>query len=372
VNSYLFFIGQNHDLSEAEISCVLPQAELKLISPEIIKVTSEHKLNLETLGCRLGGTVKIAQITKKSDKKTLKTDLVTILSDLKAKNYTINLLSSTNDESNQLSSEIKNVLVKKELHPRFIHTTSTGISPVIITKQKAVELTVDDNFNIYHTTWVHNFKHWISRDRKKPYVTPKAGMLPPKLARIMVNLALGDNEAKNYTLLDPFCGTGTILMEAKLLGIKAIGSDLSPEKVAGAEENLNWLSDAQACTETHPARIFSANATNLSQEVMQQVDAIVTEPTLGPPSPKEQKFSDISHGLQKLYLGALKHWLDILKPRGRVVITLPIFHGKNRSFKTSAFIDARENLGYNVLRSDLVFTRPGATIERQIVILEKK
>ncbi|RLG15985.1 hypothetical protein DRN63_04745 [Nanoarchaeota archaeon] len=29
-------------------------------------------------------------------------------------------------------------------------------------------------------------------------------------------------------ILDPFCGSGTVLVEAKLLGVNAVGSDINP------------------------------------------------------------------------------------------------------------------------------------------------
>lgn len=373
MNSYLFFIGQNSALSQAELSNVLPSATLQELTSGIIRLSIDAKLDIPELGCRLGGTIKIAEKVTHSSKSKLKDDLIEILKDKKAKNFSINHIDATNKESTVLADKVKNALIELELHPRYIWSRSTGISPIIVTKQKAVELTIDDQFDIYHTTWVHNFKHWISRDRKKPYITPKDGMLPPKLARMMVNLGIADRDPSKTTLLDPFCGTGTVLMEAKLLGAKVIGSDLSEEKVRGTFTNMDWLSDDQACTKTQKHAIYTANATAISSMLGdQQVDVIVTEPTLGPPSPREDRVRDIAHGLQKLYLGSLKHWATFLKPGGRVVITLPVFHGKNRSYKTSSFIDGRENLGYNILRSDLIFTRPGARIEREIIILEKK
>lgn len=372
MNSYLFFLGQNSLLSQAELTSLIPEAKLTTPHQSIVKLDSPTSLDLPSLGCRLGGTVKIAVLKQTSSAKQLQDDLVKLLLDQQAKNFSLNLLDSTNQESYELSNEVKQRLVDNQLRTRFIAPTSTGISPVIITKQKAVELTIDSDFNIYQTTWVHSFKSWINRDRRKPFVTPKSGMLPPKLARIMVNLAVGDKDPGGLTLLDPFCGTGTILMEAALQGIKVTGSDLSADKVAGTKTNLDWLDENQACAPLKPATVFQANATNLKDQLVDQIDLIVTEPTLGPASPSQDKLSDIAHGLQKLYLGALKHWALFLKPQARVVIALPIFHGQNRSYTTADFIDARENLGYNTLRNDLIFTRPGAQIERQIVVLEKQ
>lgn len=73
---------------------------------------------------------------------------------------------------------------------------------------------------------------------KRPAQSPHS--LHPKLARSMVNLsgAIGRD-----IILDPFCGVGSILMEASLLGIPCIGIDIMYKWVSGASLNLTWLED---------------------------------------------------------------------------------------------------------------------------------
>jgi putative methyltransferase (TIGR01177 family) len=58
------------------------------------------------------------------------------------------------------------------------------------------------------------------RPRKKPFFHPSA--MPSKMARCMVNLAHGKAES---LVLDPFCGTGTSLIEATFIGCRAVGVD---------------------------------------------------------------------------------------------------------------------------------------------------
>jgi len=56
-----------------------------------------------------------------------------------------------------------------------------------------------------------------------------------KLSRAMVNLSrLNEKE----TLCDPFCGTGTILLEAESMGIKSIGIDFDKKTCDTAKKNL--------------------------------------------------------------------------------------------------------------------------------------
>jgi hypothetical protein len=55
---------------------------------------------------------------------------------------------------------------------------------------------------------------------------PFTGKLEPRLARACINLAVGaQNKA---TIADPFCGSGTIGLEADLMGLTAINNDVDP------------------------------------------------------------------------------------------------------------------------------------------------
>jgi len=56
-----------------------------------------------------------------------------------------------------------------------------------------------------------------------------------KLARVMINL-IGLKEGE--TVCDPFCGTGTTLLEAESMGIKAIGLDFDKKMYEISKENL--------------------------------------------------------------------------------------------------------------------------------------
>jgi tRNA (guanine10-N2)-dimethyltransferase len=71
------------------------------------------------------------------------------------------------------------------------------------------------------------------RPKSRPFFHP--GVLEPKLGRAFVNLSRvrgGD------TFLDPFCGTGGFLIEAGLMGFRAVGMDLDAKMVRGATRNL--------------------------------------------------------------------------------------------------------------------------------------
>ena len=82
------------------------------------------------------------------------------------------------------------------------------------------------------TEAIQDIDAYTARDRERPARSAKVGMLPPKLAQILVNSAQGS------AIYDPFCGTGVILQEALLMGHEAYGSDLAAEMVDATRTNL--------------------------------------------------------------------------------------------------------------------------------------
>jgi putative methyltransferase (TIGR01177 family) len=97
--------------------------------------------------------------------------------------------------------------------------------------------------------------------RKRPYFHPVA--LESKLSRIMVNLTMAK---ENDVLFDPFCGTGSILLEAADMNIHTIGCDISSRMCYGAHAN------------TRNADSFIANCDAFSLPLqIKDVDVIATD-----------------------------------------------------------------------------------------------
>jgi tRNA (guanine10-N2)-dimethyltransferase len=74
------------------------------------------------------------------------------------------------------------------------------------------------------------------RPHLKPFFHP--GVLMPRMARALVNLSLA---VPGERLLDPFAGTGGILVEACLMRIYGIGLDVQRRLVQGSRDNLTGL-----------------------------------------------------------------------------------------------------------------------------------
>ncbi|MEK6877884.1 MAG: DNA methyltransferase, partial [Thermoproteota archaeon] len=86
-----------------------------------------------------------------------------------------------------------------------------------------------------------------------------------KLSRAMINLA-GLNE--NEVLCDPFCGTGTILLEAESMGIRSIGIDFDKKMCEMAKKNL--------VANGYNSKIINARYEHI-KKIKDRFDGIVTD-----------------------------------------------------------------------------------------------
>lgn len=116
------------------------------------------------------------------------------------------------------------------------------------------------------------------KNQERPFSSPVS--LDPVLARVLVNLSgvkLGEK------LLDPFTGTGGILLEAGLCGIDVYGADMQQEMVEGARENLEEYGIIR-----HDIR--QAEFSELEEEFEDvEFNSLVTDLPYGRASKKENK-----------------------------------------------------------------------------------
>ena len=119
------------------------------------------------------------------------------------------------------------------------------------------------------------------RDESRPYVSKEIST-SPKVCRTLLNLA---GARPGDTILDPFCGTGTLLMEAAMLGMKCIGIDIDGNQVQGTKSNLTWF--GRDIGERVHFDVMRGDARNLTSLIHKQVDAVAFEPSLGPVSKKK-------------------------------------------------------------------------------------
>ena len=177
------------------------------------------------------------------------------------------------------------------------------------------------------------------RPQYRPYFHPTS--MHPKLARTLVNLAC---VKKGSTILDPFCGTGGILIEAGLMGMNLLGSDIDSRMAAGCKKNLESYGLFAEIKKEHALSLQAASPL---------MDAIVTDPPYA-------RCSYVSEGgrsdLGGFYEGFLASAGRVLKPGGRLVMMIPRQY--HVSFEGYVFLSE-------------YFIKVHKSLTRRIVVLQK-
>lgn len=418
---YFFILGQNKNLSIAELASILSlPKELKLSDQSLIVNLSEHLNPAKTLNS-LGGTVKIGEIGKKAknlEEITTEDVLNLIKQDKGSKIYFgISLYNGKvaigeMKQMEKLAMKIKKKLKDKGFAVRWVSSKEAQLSSVIVKKNKLLDfgaeivlLRQNDGWFLGRTLAVQEFADYSFRDYGRPARDKLSGMLPVKLAKIMINLA---KAKKEDIILDPFCGSGTILSEALLLGYQnLIGSDISAKAITDTKANLEWLrknyqilrhcedsevtSEDEAISRIDQSRyqLFNLDARSLSQKIgINSIDAIVTEPYLGPVKllKGEKEVKKVITQLEELYLDSFKEFSKILKSGARIVIVFPIFKVKNNFYQLE-ILDKIQQLGFVkapflpkgwtqdlitiTARGSLIYSRPDQHVLREIFSFKK-
>lgn len=354
-------------------------------SPEALVVETDRELNAKELLITLGGTIKLGEVlfTLALDKS--EEELFTIFSPdtllkhffthIKGKlHFGLSLYYLDGEGSSiknykklleKLSIYIKKQLQQKNQSAGFVRIKDRFLSSVSVDKNelltKGAELLLiasADKLYLGKTLYVQEFASYSFRDYSRPRRDRRSGMLPPKIAQIMLNLS---QSSKEDIILDPFCGSGTILSEAAFSGYQnLLGSDISFEAVSATRENLNWLKIQypQKLTAVK-SKIFLSDVTELSSKVSpNSINAVITEPYLGPPFNRQPGLNEINNVIRDLgilYENSFKQFARILKNQSRIVIVFPAFKSDGKMHIIN-ILDSISQLGFTqrmILPSDL-------------------
>ncbi|RLG95523.1 hypothetical protein DRO37_01980 [Candidatus Bathyarchaeota archaeon] len=137
--------------------------------------------------------------------------------------------------------------------------------------------------------------------------------MPPKLARCMINLA---RAKAGDIILDPFCGTGSLLVEANLIGCRVVGLDVKHRMIEGSTVNLSAYNVV-----AEGLIVADARKPPISPD---RIDRVVTDPPYGiSTTTLGMKTSD----LFKKFLMAIR---DPLKDDGYICLAAPKSINVNR------------------------------------------
>jgi tRNA G10 N-methylase Trm11 len=362
--THVFIPGKNWKLSLAELVSFLEAREVKfeicLFSKEFFAVTIEERAGALAIA-DLGGILKIGsvatdlatQIVEKAFLQKDKQAQEQIKRDITSNGLIAEMLKTASGKTifgvsvycaegslrpvSKIIQRFVGSSIKRELSAHGKKANFMGfsrnreypqLSPVEVLKKNLVEnkaemlLCIGKKQTLLATTVaVHNPFEFQKRDVGKPNQR-KIFAMPPRLARIMVNLA---SCTSGKLLLDPFCGVGTILQEALLAKAQVVGVDINPWCVKAAGENLEWLKREYTLKEAD-YRVLRGDARRLRDKIAQEVDCIVTEPDLGPALrhvPTAPYATKIIGKLEPLYYSFLEEAYGILRKDGRLVLVTP-------------------------------------------------
>ena len=255
-----------------------------------------------------------------------------------------------------------------ELSTATSHNNKLGLSPK---KRELFIIKIDDGaIIIAESNGAQNITAYARRDRNRPRRDAFVGMLPPKLAQIMINVAVGN--AAKATILDPFCGTGTVLQEALLKGYDVCGSDLSQKMIDYTTENIAWLQNKYRITGTVHS-LTQADAMTHQWPEAQQLDVVVCETYLGqpfsaPPSPK--KLHEVTGNCNHIITNFLRNIHSQLAPNTTLCIAVPAWRDTSRNLTHLPLIKDLEKLGYILQQPPLIYSRSDQVVVREILLLK--
>ena len=302
--------------------------------------------------------------------------------------------------------KLKKILVRHGRSVRVVEnkdavlSTATSLHNGLSGKnERKVEL-IKVNDEWYRVIGVQDIDAYAKRDQARPARDAKVGMLPPKLAQILINLC-GPLKPGSI-VLDPFCGTGVVLQEALLMGYEAYGTDISERMIEYTKKNLAWLLESSErlssapgpsrpssrgsgpnsrqqppkCAENNFPELSQGDATSFQWN--QPIDAVACEGYLGKPFakiPSEMELKEQKQECGAIVLGFLKNLASQIKKNTPVVIAVPAWLRESGEYERLEIIDKIEELGYNVedkSREGLLYHREGQVVARDIIILRKK
>ncbi|NJE62457.1 TRM11 family methyltransferase [Thermococcus sp. 21S7] len=319
---YAVIFGKNRALSEAEFYSFAKRFDLKVRSVHSSRywLLFDSSTKVERYFNRLGGSLKLVRIVGEGE------DAIGNLE--YARLFTVSLYGESDWKLwRKLGSAVKREF-KAKGSSKFFKPAKTYAMPAELILKGFPEVKdfvflfrEDGGFWVGETVKVTDPFELKKLDVERPVQRPILS-IPPRLARIMVNLT----EVRKGSFLDPFCGIGTIVQEFVLQGLSAYGSDRDPERIRDAKKNLTWL--RKEFRLKNSAHLEVCDARKLKRCFRQRFDAVVTEPYLGKPlkrNPSRGEAIKLANELDRLYYPVFESISDVLKRNGKVVFVFPAY-----------------------------------------------
>lgn len=384
-NRFLF-LGRQADISLAEYTAVSGNIPTVLDGPNTdIAICKQDPVNFNNLG----GIIKTATNHRLTELNT--PNLKKIVADLiEAQALTAKRIvfgvsyygpRSERLSPNKIALDVKKALKQNGRSVRVLPNKTGHLSGAqllhnsIGAKDNRFEVClIADKQQLYIalTDWVQDIDAYSQRDRNRPNRDSRVGMLPPKLAQIIINLA---QATPDTGVLDPFCGSGVLIQEASLMGIEVVGSDISSRMVDFSQKNTDWL--RQTHTDLPRSTIVQADARHHLWG--RPIKRVAAETYLGPALhhlPSSSQLNQIVNEVNQLHLDMLANIWPQLSPNARLCLAVPAWK-TSRGFRQLPLLDHLDKVGYNRIdilgnNKNLFYHRDGQLVARELLVLGRK
>jgi predicted DNA methylase len=392
---YVAIAGRQPLISLAEIQALYDKAA-RLVGKKLVffEINEDGEENISPDVNRLGGSLKLGKFFD-TDFSKLAKFLATAHPEGK---ITLGISDFSKQKKSglakQKSMELKRNLARMGRSARVITSNEPEISSATAhhnqlgEKAGCFEIFLIDR-EIYLSLGTQNITAYTERDQARPARDAKVGMLPPKLAQILINLC--GKLPEEARVLDPFCGTGVVLQEAAIMGYVPYGTDLNERMVEYSKKNLSWLfnehnqkrfkilPDLIQKKDQILNAISVGDATSFTWEG--EIDAVAFEGYLGAPMskpPVDIKFKTEKAKCREIAIGFLKNITPQIKSGTPVVMALPAWLRENGKYAGLNILDEIQEMGYNfekfqdLSQSDLLYYREGQIVAREIIVIRKR
>ncbi len=387
---YIALLGRQPELSIAELERVF--TKVSWFSPQTALINTDAPIDIQ----RLGGSQKIGRVILRLDSTDWRK-----ASDAIVKHYakawstaegkiTLGLsayeFTASPREVQKVGLILKSKLKQSGTSLRLIPNQDAALSTATAHHNKLglsdnkVELLIIKSKKqtiVAESIGTQNITALAARDQGRPRRDAFVGMLPPKLALMMINLATGPDATKPQRILDPFCGTGVLLQEAALLGKSVYGTDLAEKMIRYTRDNLNWLQD----TYKLDVDWYLHEGDAMDTKWQSPITAVASEAYLGQPfsaPPSNAKLTEVRGNCNHIIGSFLKNIAKQLTPGTPMVLAVPAWRDTQGSFTHLQLVNKVEEYGFERVQlttvdSDkLLYSRPDQVVGRELLLLVKK
>ena len=395
---YAFQLWREYKLSFAEIYAKFPNIKIEYVDKNICILDTRNREQLIGWVQHMWWVIKLIELIENYRWKPYENIYESIKGFTGKYRYWISILWEWKNLKDLLMKS-KRYFKEKEISARFINKNFSQLSSAQIIWENLVERQSDFTLIVtwnkaeyfWKTIWIQDIDAYSKRDYGKTR-DMEVGMLPPKLAQMMINIGLSYPSSHNTSLnsllqgemkqqniaasfpsqgkefkievsrvkyniacdsinwvitsqivYDPFCGLGTVLIESILMGnMEVYGSDISSENIEKTKLNIEYATNNFKNNLTKSElKVLDARGIS-SSPYLKQSDAIVTEWYLGQIFQKysitEKKISEEKSKLLDIYSHFFE-WLKRAKYQGNIVICFPFWEIKWKYFYFSEIYD---------------------------------